>query len=603
MAFTTGAESASVERRLRARNAIRLLTISLFISILAFITSFVIVTDERERWLLPKLYQAHLYVDLKIDRPIAWGEHLVPPAQFITAAQPGAVQVSAQIARLAVISAGGGGAVFLLLVVHYARRGRRERDTQTIRGTSVISARELQRETRNEGDLTIAGINIPRDVEPEHFLMAGSTGQGKSVAICELLAGIAKRDDRAVVVDYGGEMLSRFFNPERGDVILNPFDARTEKWSPFTEIETSFDCDALSNSIIPNGSGGDSAEWNRYAQTFIRALLARMHRIDDANLETFRRHVTATDTQILQHFLIGSAAAGLVASDAAKMFASIRGIASSKISAYEYLDSMGDFSIRQWMRRGAGWLFLTYREDQRRALQSLIATQLDVAITALLSMPAAANRRSWFILDEFDSIGAVNSIPDLVTKARKKGGVGVIAIQNVSQLRSPERYGLETTQTILGNLNNGLLLKTPDPDTADYISKWIGEREIERRTRNLSAGTRATTEALNSQITTQRAILPSEIQALPKLNGFLRLSGFPPAEVKLCPRDYPIVAESFVPAEVRSGRLADPQAPAAPSHSLFSGVASPTPDVDLDLPSDPPRTDPALPVDHSPEPY
>jgi len=43
------------------------------------------------------------------------------------------------------------------------------------------------------------------------------------------MRGALKRGDRAVFADPSGDYLQRFYDPGRGDVILNPFDSRSAR--------------------------------------------------------------------------------------------------------------------------------------------------------------------------------------------------------------------------------------------------------------------------------------------------------------------------------------------------------------------------------------
>ena len=76
------------------------------------------------------------------------------------------------------------------------------------------------------------------------------------------------RGDRAVFADPDGGYLSRFYDPSRGDVILNPFDARSAKWEPFKDDENAYEADLLAKALIPGES-----EWNSYARTSTAAVI------------------------------------------------------------------------------------------------------------------------------------------------------------------------------------------------------------------------------------------------------------------------------------------------------------------------------------------
>jgi Type IV secretion-system coupling protein DNA-binding domain len=66
-----------------------------------------------------------------------------------------------------------------------------------------------------------------------------------------------------VIADPNGGNLASFYDRARGDVILNPFDARPGKWSAFADIGSIQDTDLLARTLIPDaGSVGNSArEW------------------------------------------------------------------------------------------------------------------------------------------------------------------------------------------------------------------------------------------------------------------------------------------------------------------------------------------------------
>ena len=83
----------------------------------------------------------------------------------------------------------------------------------------------------------LAGVPVPAQDETKHFKLIGTTGTGKSTAIGEILSRALARGDRAVIADPDGGYLQRFYRPDRGDVVLNPFDQRSVKWDLFAEIK------------------------------------------------------------------------------------------------------------------------------------------------------------------------------------------------------------------------------------------------------------------------------------------------------------------------------------------------------------------------------
>lgn len=369
---------------------------------------------------------------------------------------------------------------------------------------------------------SIGGVKIPRSAEPYHFFVVGSTGSGKSVAITDIIDHLEARGDLALVVDSGGEYAARYYREGR-DHILNPFDDRCVPWSPTTEMAGPWDAEALAKSMVPDGVG-DMKEWNGYAQTLVTSVLRRLEEQNKLSIKDLLYFVQAAPIEELTPFLAGTAAAAQLTSE--KTFGSIRTIASNYLATYAYLSDHDDpFSISKFIRKEkGGFLFLTYRDDQLDSLRNMISCALDVAARTILALPANSNRRIWLIIDEFASIGRVQSIEAVATKARKMGGCLLIGLQSVSQLQ--DRYGEKAAQTILSCLSSWLVLRCSDAETSEYVSKYIGETEISRMTRSESTSeSGGGSDSRNEQIQTQRAVLPVELQRLANLRGFFKLSG------------------------------------------------------------------------------
>lgn len=425
---------------------------------------------------------------------------------------------------------------FLAPAINAASRGFRTKE-KVRRGTQVGQPADVNRLTAklpsedfNES-FQIGGVRVPRSTEPYHFFVVGSTGSGKSVALTGLLDHIQARGDIALVVDSGGEYTSRYYNSAR-DFILNPFDDRCVPWSPTAEMAGPWDAEALAKSMIPDGVG-DSKEWNGYAQTLVTSVLRKLADQKRLSIKDLLYYVQAASMDELEVFLQGTPAKAQLVSD--KMFGSIRTIATRYLSTYAYLsDQDNAFSIAKFIKREkSGFLFMTYRDDQLDSLRDMISCALDVAARTILAMPANSQRRVWLVIDEFASIGKVQSIEAVATKARKVGGCLVLGLQSVSQLK--DRYGEHGAQTILSCLSSWLVLRCADADTAEYISKYIGDTEVSRMTRSESdSDTGGGSAGRNEQIQTQRAVMPVELQRLANLQGYFKLAGnYPISSVKL----------------------------------------------------------------------
>lgn len=429
-----------------------------------------------------------------------------------------------------------------------------------LRGSQLVSSRQLQSLLKKEsGSLTVGSQKIPGRLEPLSFLVAGAPGVGKSVAISEMLDGIAARGDRAFISDAGGNYLKSYFNPSRGDLVLNPLDRRAVLWSPLAEIENSWDADQISKSIIPAGTGS-AAEWNNYAQTAVAAILKHCWARRLTNAAIFRLAIISSIDE-LQTIFAGTPAAPLVAEGAERMWASIRGIIGTYLTPLQYLDpdtGVGGFSLKKRIQEETpGWLFFNFRDDQLTAISPVIAAMADIISKAILSLDANDSRKFWLILDEFASLGRITSILDFLTKARKNGGRAVVGVQAVSQIRSA--YGPNDSSTLLATCGSQVIFRVPDAETADVMSRVLGDHQIVRTIESQgesSGGMQMIGQSSkneSTQYTTERVVLPSQIQSLETLHAILNFAGaYPAAPIILEPRDRETVVKTFEPVTRRA---------------------------------------------------
>ena len=96
-------------------------------------------------------------------------------------------------------------------------------------------------------------LRIPRSVESSHFLIMGDSGTGKSALIRQTLLRIEERGETAIVYDPALEYTPQFFNPSRGDLVLNPLDARMPYWTPGDELRHEAEALTLASSLFPTG--------------------------------------------------------------------------------------------------------------------------------------------------------------------------------------------------------------------------------------------------------------------------------------------------------------------------------------------------------------
>lgn len=431
-----------------------------------------------------------------------------------------------------------------LVTVVVASRARTGKSLHQ-RGVRVTCGRRTQRRSaarlrRDPGLVSIAGVAISPLDETKHFKLIGTTGTGKSTAIRELLAGALARGDRLVVADPDGGYLAQFYNRPRGDIVLNPFERDSVKWDWSGEILATYDVEQLVSALIPTSEDASAQEWRGYARTFLTAIARRCHQSGHRDPAELWRLLTVADSEELRPLVAGTAAQPFLDPDNARMFGSIRSVAGSAVAAFEHIRTQRTrlFSVRSWVRaqRGPAALFIPYKAGQIAALRTVIAAWMRLAIFEAMSGVEDHDQRLWFVVDELDALGAIDGLKDALARLRKFGGRCVLGFQSIAQVSTI--YGAGNGQTIVENCSNTLILRCAGSEnggTSQFASRLIGEREVLRRQttrgsdRGVIFGSRDSRRSTNisEQTATETAVMPSELEQLPDLEGYLKLVSSP----------------------------------------------------------------------------
>jgi type IV secretory pathway TraG/TraD family ATPase VirD4 len=437
------------------------------------------------------------------------------------------------VATVALLLVASGGLIWNARRRETLRRGARIQGKRPVR-----HARDRQRASGFE--LKIAGQRISAPDETKHFKFIGSTGTGKSTAIGELLAAAIERGDRAVFADPDGGYCRRFFDRYRGDIVLNPFEVRSAKWDWYSEIREAYDVEQLSSGLVPVSSDASGEEWRGYARTFLSAVARRCHETGRRDPAELWRLLTVAPADELRSLVAGTPAQPFLDPDNARMFGSIRSVTGSAVAAFEYIRAQraAPFSIRDWVRRrdSASLLFIPYTAGQIAALRAMIAAWMRLAIFEAMSGSATCDQRLWFVVDELDALGAIDGLKDALARLRKFGGRCVLGFQSIAQVSST--YGAGDAQTIVENCGNTLIFRCSGSEnggTSHFASKLIGERELVRRQisrgrdRDSGFGARGGRRSTNvsAQHVLEVAVLPSELEQLPDLQGYCKWASSP----------------------------------------------------------------------------
>lgn len=435
--------------------------------------------------------------------------------------------------------------LFLLRGVRTRRRERALRD-RVIAGTLVTTEKELAAMTATEADaraLTIGSVPIPLRLETRHMAMIGTTGSGKTTALRQLLDGIEARGEAALVYDTSGEFVAHYYRPERGDIILNPFDARCTFWSPFAEIAHPADADRIAQQLITETGQHDRDVWLETSRILVANMIRALWREGKHSLSDLLNALQDRTKDDLKAWLAGSSSARTFADDADRATGSVLFMLAKAANLIQFLRAeKGDavpFAFRDFFhviekRAGAKpWIFVPRKEDYFEASKPLLACWLECAASAVLGLPPSPDRRIWFILDELADLPRVDNLARLLPEGRKFGAAVVLTFQALGQMQ--HRYGPQIAEAMLGCCNSKLFLQTIDSDTRVWASQTIGECEIEIQTMTdaLAEGDDMARTTLGRMRKMRPAVLESELR-LPKYEGYLLLpDGLPVAKIKL----------------------------------------------------------------------
>ena len=207
---------------------------------------------------------------------------------------------------------------------------------------------------------------------------------------------IADRDDAAIIFDPSSEFVERFYSPERGDIILNPLDARCPYWSPGDEVE--HDAEALTIAYALFHDAPNESPFFLESARKLFAFLLRLHPGPDQLLRWMK------NVSEIQKLVRGTEYVSMLDPKAAPQSSGVLATMNNKADIIRLLrtdkDAVPHWTAREWVKKRKGWIFLTCKAETRDALRPILSLWLDLLILRLLYVPPADVRRVWLLLDE-----------------------------------------------------------------------------------------------------------------------------------------------------------------------------------------------------------
>lgn len=450
--------------------------------------------------------------------------------------------------------------VFAFFLFKFIKRtGHSQSQDDYLRGAIIVSTDELKEEVKQrdkekyggaETGITIAGVPLPIGYDVRHIIIAGSPGTGKSVTYREILSCIRKIGKRAVVYDVSGDFVKYFYR-EGKDVILNPLDARSPRWDPWSDCHEDYEFRKLAQAFIYEEEGKKDF-FTIAARMVFSSIVENMQFDDNPSIDDLVDILLRIDIEEISKLVEGTDAASILNEDAGRMATSVRGVIAANCDVLKKLKSEGKrFSIKEWIENESeandSWLFITSNDAQLAMLAPLITVWLDIVTSSLMCLSPDDDRRIFLMIDELPSLNVVPSLENFLAQARKYGGCGILGFQNYPQL--VKIYGKNGADSIADLCTTWIGFKFNGEASASWLSKNLGQVESVETAEGMSFGVNDIRDGvnLNRNRRERSAVTYTEIIALPDLHGYIRFGGgFPLAKFESKGVYFEKVSEPFI---------------------------------------------------------
>lgn len=441
----------------------------------------------------------------------------------------------------------------IAMSIYFAKKGRSTEIAHILEGQDQVSESVLESLLgANKSDLKLSpNLSFVKGTETQHTLLVGSTGQGKTNRMMDILTQLRSQGKKAVVLDITGEFTSSFFRQGK-DKLLNPLDVRTESWDVWSENLAINEYDAWAASMVPEGQG--DPVWHESARKLLSTTASRYSEYKDRSMQKILNMSCSKPLDFETNlFYRNTPVSALMQKGAEKTTLGVRMNLSAGISAFTYLEeSNSPFSITKWIAQSTDeWLFLTALPSQRQTLAPLLASWFNFSFLGLERCGPQRERQIWFIIDELPGLRyRIDALPRMVAEGRKYGACCLFGFQNKAQLDS--LFGVHDSKAILSNCSTKVIFATPETQTAEYVSNTLGRLEVQESSENLSLGSHQMRDGVNlSQTRRIKPVVSStEIMNLERFEAFVSLPGkYPIAKVKFPFVTQPHLTQAFVAKE------------------------------------------------------
>ncbi len=382
----------------------------------------------------------------------------------------------------------------------WTRFGKSTKADKKLKGGTLMDSSEVRKALKSIGKASsfkIGQMPLVKDSQTKHFLVTGSTGCGKTNLMHNLLPQVEAYGQPAIIIDQTGEMIAKYYNKERGDIIFNPFDERSHAWDFWADCAGSEELERFSNILFSfnRKKHGHSSDpfWEKSAEAVFTSSYEYLARTNNKRLDELNRLTGRESLQYLTKKLKGTPAERFLSNNNSITASSILAVLATSTKPLSYLsdeDPSGKFSLKEYfagVKEGReGWLFLATKPSNRELTLPVISCLADLALSSLMEIGIDQDRKLWFVIDELAALGKLPALSGLMAEGRKYGACVLAGLQSLNQIYA--HYGQHYGSTIFGQFGSKFFFRTDEPTIGKMISSMCGTETITKQQKNTSFG-------------------------------------------------------------------------------------------------------------------
>ena len=374
-------------------------------------------------------------------------------------------------------------------------------------------------------------VKITSGAEEGNIFVTGKPGSGKTVIISYLLLQLLQRRGiRLFIFDEKREYTEKLYQ-DKNSVLIAPWDKRGHVWNIAKDM-----CHTAAPANFASHIIHDTRDmiWCQAARLIFTGIIVSLKQrnkpwgwvqiqkvmnLDDDNL---RKMLEQNYPQAMRYVEKNNRTTQSIMATLLSELAWIEWLALAWPKSY-----LGQFSISDWVNNDKAKPRLIVQGHKRFSVigSPLCHALMSIMCDVYLSMDK--KRECYLVLDELANLPKSPSLLRWIELSRSQLGRTIAGTQSISQLKS--LYGDHETDSLTSMFSNLVTLKVgATGGTAEYMSKSLGERVIERPQRTTDSQGRVSTtwheHALPTVHTSELTQLP--IPGKKGVTGFLSVNGW-----------------------------------------------------------------------------